>query len=74
MDLAVEHLTTGTKKYDENGNWAASGTSCDSLVEQWLQQDYFHLPPPKSTGRELFGVAYLQQCLKDAQKFSLTPC
>ncbi|MDB9306669.1 anhydro-N-acetylmuramic acid kinase [Nodularia spumigena CS-591/12] len=73
LDLAVQHLTDGAKSYDENGNWAASGIPCDSLVAQWLQEDYFHLPPPKSTGRELFGVAYLHQCLKDAEPYQLNP-
>ncbi len=73
LDLAVEHLSAGAKTYDENGNWAASGTPCYPLVEQWLSQDYFHLPPPKSTGRELFGVAYLHQCLQDAEAYQLSP-
>ncbi|MEH1842693.1 MAG: anhydro-N-acetylmuramic acid kinase [Nostoc sp.] len=71
LDLAVEHLSAGAKSYDEDGNWAASGTPCHPLVEQWLNQDYFHLPPPKSTGRELFGVDYLHQCLEDAQAYQL---
>ncbi|MEH1893290.1 MAG: anhydro-N-acetylmuramic acid kinase [Nostoc sp.] len=71
LDLGVEHLSAGAKTYDEDGNWAASGTPCHPLVEQWLNQDYFHLPPPKSTGRELFGVTYLHQCLKDAQAYQL---
>ncbi|MBD2166109.1 anhydro-N-acetylmuramic acid kinase [Calothrix membranacea FACHB-236] len=73
LDLAVQHLTNGAKTYDENGQWAASGNPCQALVEQWLTQDYFHLPPPKSTGRELFGVAYLQQCLLDAEAYQLSP-
>ncbi|MEH2167545.1 MAG: anhydro-N-acetylmuramic acid kinase [Nostoc sp.] len=73
LDLAVEHLSAGAKTYDENGNWAASGIPCHPLIEQWLNQDYFHLPPPKSTGRELFGVTYLHQCLKDAQAYQLNP-
>jgi anhydro-N-acetylmuramic acid kinase len=73
LDLAVQYLTDGVQSYDENGNWAASGVICDSLVAQWLQQDYFHLPPPKSTGRELFGLAYLHQCLKDAAPYQLNP-
>ncbi|MBW4571814.1 MAG: anhydro-N-acetylmuramic acid kinase [Tolypothrix carrinoi HA7290-LM1] len=72
LDLAVHHLTAGAKTYDENGDWAASGTPCHPLIEQWLNQDYFHLPPPKSTGRELFGVAYLHQCLKDAEIYQLS--
>lgn len=72
LDLTVQYFTNGTKKYDENGNWAASGTPCSSLVEKWLNQDYFHLPPPKSTGRELFGVNYLQDCLQDAEVYHLS--
>ncbi|MBD2137857.1 anhydro-N-acetylmuramic acid kinase [Anabaena sp. FACHB-1237] len=72
LDLTVQYFTNGTKKYDENGNWAASGTPCYSLVEKWLNQDYFHLPPPKSTGRELFGVNYLQDCLQDAEVYNLS--
>ncbi|RAM49576.1 MAG: anhydro-N-acetylmuramic acid kinase [Hapalosiphonaceae cyanobacterium JJU2] len=71
LDLAVNYLTNGTKTYDENGSWAATGTPCHPLVEHWLQQEYFHLPPPKSTGRELFGVDYLQACIKDAEPYQL---
>jgi anhydro-N-acetylmuramic acid kinase len=73
LDLAVEHLSGGTKTYDQEGKWAASGTPCHPLVEKWLTQEYFHLPPPKSTGRELFGVAYLNQCFQDAQPYQLSP-
>jgi anhydro-N-acetylmuramic acid kinase len=71
LDLAVHHFTNGAKSYDENGAWAASGTPCYPLVEQWLSHEYFHLPPPKSTGRELFGLAYLHDCLQDAQPYQL---
>ncbi|BAY01541.1 anhydro-N-acetylmuramic acid kinase [Anabaena cylindrica FACHB-243] len=73
LDLAVHHFSNGAKTYDENGNWAASGNPCHPLVERWLSQDYFHLPPPKSTGRELFGVSYLHDCLKDSQTYELSP-
>ncbi len=75
LDLAVQHFTNGAKSYDENGDWAASGTPCYPLLEQWLSHEYFHLPPPKSTGRELFGVTYLHDCLQDAQayQFSISP-
>lgn len=72
LDLAVQHFTNGAKTYDENGDWAASGTPCYPLVEKWLSHEYFHLPPPKSTGRELFGVAYLHQCLEDAQGYQFS--
>jgi anhydro-N-acetylmuramic acid kinase len=73
LDLAVQYFSGGAKNYDENGNWAASGIPCHPLVEKWLSQAYFHLPPPKSTGRELFGVNYLHTCLEDTQAYALTP-
>lgn len=73
IDLAVYHLSNGEQTYDQDGAWAASGTVQDALVEQWLQQDFFHVPPPKSTGRELFGQAYLEQCLADAAAYCLSP-
>jgi anhydro-N-acetylmuramic acid kinase len=72
IDLAVQHFSQGQQRYDAHGQWAATGTPCLPLVDQWLQQDFFHQSPPKSTGRELFGLAYLQQCLTDAEAYQLS--
>jgi len=72
LDLAVHHFSRGQQTYDRNGAWAASGIPNTELVNTWLQQPFFHLPPPKSTGRELFGVEYLQQCLADAEPYNLS--
>ncbi len=71
LDLAVQHLTNGSLTYDADGRWASTGTPCNTLVERWLQQEFFRTTPPKSTGRELFGFDYFQQCLADAQAFQL---
>lgn len=73
IDLAVKQLTDGRQTYDYNGSWAASGTPCTKLVEKWLEQDFFWRSPPKSTGRELFGEAYLAQCWQDACDQQLSP-
>jgi anhydro-N-acetylmuramic acid kinase len=70
IDLAVIALTNGQKTYDANGDWAAQGQVDQTLVEQWLQQEYFQVPPPKSTGRELFGREYLAACRRDAAYLS----
>jgi anhydro-N-acetylmuramic acid kinase len=51
------------KPYDENGQWAATGQVNPVLLEHLLKEEYFHLPPPKSTGRELFDLAWLQSKL-----------
>jgi anhydro-N-acetylmuramic acid kinase len=73
LDLAVQQLSNGEQSYDQDGAWAATGTPCQELVEHWLQHPFFHQLPPKSTGRELFGVTYLQQCWAEAEARSLSP-
>jgi anhydro-N-acetylmuramic acid kinase len=73
IDLAVQHLSQGTRSYDQNGEWAATGQPCLALVDRWLQQDFFKQPPPRSTGREHFGQDYLDQCLQDTEAYSLNP-
>ena len=45
--------------YDAGGEWAASGTVDTALLERWLTEPYFALPPPKSTGRDLFDIAWV---------------
>ncbi|MDJ0845833.1 anhydro-N-acetylmuramic acid kinase [Crocosphaera sp.] len=72
IDLAVQKLSNGTKTYDKNGEWASLGQPDSDLIEQWLQQDFFQQPPPKSTGRELFGAEYLEQCWQEAQDHHLS--
>lgn len=73
LDLAVQHFSRGEQTYDQDGAWAAQGTACQALVAQWLQQPFFQEPPPKSTGREHFGAAYLARCLADGDRYGLTP-
>lgn len=55
--------------YDANGAWAASGQVNPALLEDMLADPYFSLPPPKSTGRDLFNTAWLDahlQCHTDS--------
>ncbi|MEG4855555.1 anhydro-N-acetylmuramic acid kinase [Microcoleus sp. B5-D4] len=73
LDLAVQHFSGGTKTIDEGGAWAASGTPCQALVEDWLASEFFRQAPPKSTGRELFGVDYFDRCLVETQGYNLSP-
>lgn len=51
------------KRYDAHGDWAASGQHLPELLESLLQEAYFALPPPKSTGRDLFRPDWLQKKL-----------
>lgn len=61
MDIAVERLTRGKKKYDDGGKLALGAfEKIDwDRIEALCSQGYFKKPPPKSTGRELFNESYL---------------
>ncbi len=49
--------------YDANGAWASSGQVITPLLSSMLAEPYFALPPPKSTGRDLFNDEWLNQHL-----------
>ncbi|MDP1659312.1 MAG: anhydro-N-acetylmuramic acid kinase [Methylotenera sp.] len=49
--------------YDADGAWAGTGQIIKPLLESMLKESYFSLPPPKSTGRDLFNDAWLAQKL-----------
>jgi anhydro-N-acetylmuramic acid kinase len=49
--------------FDAGGAWAASGTVHTPLLQGMLAEPFFDRPPPKSTGRDLFNEAWLQQRL-----------
>lgn len=51
--------------YDAGGQWAASGSVHPGLLARLLDEPYFALPFPKSTGRELFNIDWLQGRLAD---------
>lgn len=50
--------------FDADGNWARSGIANAALLEQLLDEGYFQLPHPKSTGRELFNGPWLENKLQ----------
>ena len=51
------------KPFDDNGTWAASGKTLPALLGRLLAEPYFELPPPKSSGRDLFSLAWLRDRL-----------
>jgi anhydro-N-acetylmuramic acid kinase len=53
-------LNTG-QDYDKGGAWAATGTVLQILLSGMLAEPYFAMPPPKSTGRDLFNDHWLKQ-------------
>jgi anhydro-N-acetylmuramic acid kinase len=63
MDAAVTELTDGRQRMDTDGARAARGTVDDAVLARLLDEPYYRLSPPKSTGKELFHIAYLHDRL-----------
>jgi anhydro-N-acetylmuramic acid kinase len=51
--------------FDANGDWASSGSTITPLLASMLEDDYFSLIPPKSTGRDLFNYKWLNKHLSN---------
>lgn len=49
--------------YDQNGDWAASGTIEKTLLQRLAADGFFSTRGPKSTGRELFNLPWLERHL-----------
>jgi anhydro-N-acetylmuramic acid kinase len=57
---ARRHLGT---PFDEDGRWAAQGRIDMALLARLMSEPFLDSPPPKSTGRELFRLDWLEQRL-----------
>lgn len=55
------------KPFDENGAWAASGSILDTLLSRLLQHGFLAMPPPKSCGREQFGLDWLLEQVRGGE-------
>ena len=51
------------QRFDKDGAWAASGKVHQKLLQRLLSEPFFALPAPKSTGRELFNLPWLERHL-----------
>ncbi|HEV2612460.1 MAG TPA: anhydro-N-acetylmuramic acid kinase [Noviherbaspirillum sp.] len=51
------------KAYDSDGAWARSGQVLPELLQLLCAEPYLDLPPPKSTGRDLFNIDWLMSRL-----------
>ncbi|WP_369370389.1 anhydro-N-acetylmuramic acid kinase [Promicromonospora sp. Populi] len=59
LDAATRHVTGGRLAFDADGALAARGRVLPDLLDRLLDEPYYARPAPKSTGKELFHLAYL---------------
>ena len=73
IDALVSHFTHGRLRFDENARLASQGRSLPALLDELLRDPYLKLAPPKSTGREYYGNAYLKKLLALGRRYRAKP-
>jgi len=66
IDHFVNYITNGKISYDPNGEIAAKGKVSTKLLEWLMQHPYLKRKPPKTTGREEFGIKFAEKILEKA--------
>ncbi|KGG13295.1 MULTISPECIES: anhydro-N-acetylmuramic acid kinase [Prochlorococcus] len=70
IDLAVQTVCRGKLTFDCNGLIASKGSPDLYLIEKWLEEPFFKKIPPKSTGRETFGLEDLDRRLTEMSQMT----
>jgi len=73
IDEAARRATDGAWTYDQDGMLAAQGHVDESLLADWMAEPFFQLQPPRSTGRELFGMQRATEYWSQAMQRGLSP-
>lgn len=63
IDAAAKRFSDGRPAYDADGALAARGTVHGPLLRRLLDEPYYALAAPRTTGKELFHLGYLQDAL-----------
>jgi len=61
LDRVIRGRTNGRRAFDKGGELGLTGRVDEALVRKMLTYRYFRRKPPKSTGPEEFGAAFLRK-------------
>jgi len=73
IDALVQHFTDGRQRYDKDARLARNGKLIPQLLATLMKDPYLQTPPPKSTGREYFGAAYVKKLLTLGRRSNAKP-
>ncbi len=73
IDALVQRFTRGRQRYDKDARMAMSGRSIPALVDELMRDPYLRLAPPKSTGREYYGRAYVEKVRAAGRRHGAKP-
>ena len=66
IDALIAHFSKGRERFDRDAKMARRGRCVTSLLEELLREPYLRTEPPKSTGREYYGRAFVEKLLRKA--------
>jgi anhydro-N-acetylmuramic acid kinase len=73
IDAMVTALTGGRASFDRDGAMASQGRVDEIWLEDLLTDPYLRQPPPKTTGREIYGQPCADRLLEEARRRRLAP-
>jgi anhydro-N-acetylmuramic acid kinase len=71
IDGIVLHRTNGRRAMDRGGAMARRGRVHGRLLSELLRHPFLYHRPPKTTGRELFGLAMIERVVRRAKVLGL---
>ena len=66
IDGVIRLISNGRRRFDSGGKMAARGTVNKRLLNEMLRHPFLRRCPPKSTGREEFGISFAKKIYKQA--------
>jgi anhydro-N-acetylmuramic acid kinase len=73
IDALVQHFTHGRQRFDKDARLAMQGQGDNPILSRLLKDPYLFQRPPKSTGREYYGHAYLERLLALGKRYGAKP-
>ncbi|MBQ9251504.1 MAG: anhydro-N-acetylmuramic acid kinase [Clostridia bacterium] len=73
MDQLMELFTGGGARFDQDGAFAARGQAHPEVLSWLLSDPYLAQRPPKTTGREVYGAAFVEALIRKGKEYDLSP-
>jgi len=73
LDAVVQTLSGGRERFDAHGARARRGRVDERLLAELLDDPFLRRPPPKSTGRERYGLAEAEALFERSSREARTP-
>jgi anhydro-N-acetylmuramic acid kinase len=73
VDALVGHFSRGRARFDDGARRALAGRAIPALLDELMRDPYLRVSPPKSTGREYYGSAYVKGVLALGRRYRARP-